>query len=191
MGFALDKTKVAQIGIKLASAPLRAGLNNVEKHFAGAYREEACYKLINDILPHNLIITQYNNKFRQTLLDRLARFSDIENSDYQTCSDEFIARMIGACGQIYTLLETRYPYVREVNSNLTDSWSPVDSGPVTVVSGWGTVAQTGGLGTVGRNPLAAASSAFSGDELRMGYQMHGKRRRRGWGFRKSRSKDSW
>jgi len=132
----LDTTKLVQMDILMAMAPLRKALAKVDKVW-GCERDNDIYKLINEILPRNLIITQYNNNFRRVVLERLAHFSDLKNADYKLCSDEFITRMTAASERLYTLIETRYPYVREVNSNIEDTWSPVDGDPVIIVSGWG------------------------------------------------------
>jgi hypothetical protein len=163
----LDPTKIIQVGIKLATVPLSSGLRDVEG-LTGIKRHDAIYKLISVTLPRNLIITQYNIKFRQVVLDRLRHFSDLENSDYNSCSHEFIVQMIGACAHVCALLKSDYPYLHEVNTCLEDSWSPVDGGPVVVVTDWG---RASGV-------AVAKKQAYV-------------KRRRGWGFAKSGSKEAW
>jgi len=165
----LDSTKVVQVAMKLATIVIHKGLTQAEA-LVGLERQAAIYKLIGETLPRNLIITQYNMKFRNCVFGRLVHFSDLENPDYKSCSDEFITRMIAVAENTLLLLNTRFPYLHEVSTATTDAWSPVDGGPPVVVESWAT---------------GVKRSVIPKD-------VHVKRAKRSrWGFAERRYKDSW
>lgn len=121
----IESEKIIQFEMMLSIDPLRKGLQQIESLF-GENRKESLYKYLNDILPANMIIPQYNRTFRNCLIQRIAFFSDMNNADYNDCTDDFKINMAAACSNLQTLLDTRYPYICE-KSVPNHLWSPISN----------------------------------------------------------------
>ncbi len=121
----LDSRKLIRYDIMAACVPLKQTLKLISPLLHGKAREDILYMMMSECLPSNLIIAQYNAKYRMLLYQRINYFLYDINSEYNTCSPDFKPKMYKACNTLNKLLSTNFAYKYEV-ACMDEKTSPVD-----------------------------------------------------------------
>jgi len=144
--YPLNKDKIAQIEMMLATGPISKALTNARDK-VGWQRRRSILRLLSVVLPRNMILCRYNSGFRAAVELKIDTYSDPTHSDYNGTCQQFKNKMIKAVSRLRVLLDTKYGYLHELRSLTLDKWSPVDNnesnlivsqiGPTTWVSQYG------------------------------------------------------
>lgn len=108
-----------------ACIPLRQTLKLISPLLQGKAREDVLYDMVSESIPNNLIIAQYNAKFRRSIDERIDYFLNDANPHYDTSSPGFKSKMQDACKTLKTLLTKNFAYKYEV-ACMDEMTSPVD-----------------------------------------------------------------
>jgi hypothetical protein len=114
--------EILRLGLKLAIDKIKKGLNTVMNlSYNSMERYTALLHFIQDILPNNLVLTQYSMKFRIATIDKIAQLLDPTYDDYSRFEEGCREKMQKASLELSILMETKYPYKYDICLNPPNS----------------------------------------------------------------------
>ena len=117
---------------------LKKPLMLIEKLKRGtASLADAIYNYLSVLIPANLVLVKYNQKFRGVLFERLDYFSSNEAFIDSNCSVEFQKKLYAVCASVRLLIERDNPFIRHIRMPVTDTYSFVGDSLPKVVTGFG------------------------------------------------------
>lgn len=130
--YPLNRDKIAQIEIMLATGPLTKAVNKAS-YAVDVARRRAILRLLDVVLPRNMILTQHNSRFRDVVENKIKTYIDPDSPEYNSSCQRFKTKMINAVSRLRVLLDTKYPYLYQLGAISRDYWSPIDGNNTNLV----------------------------------------------------------